>query len=882
MLSDLLFRLRAIFRAKTMDAGLDVELQFHLDRQLDKYIQTGLSPEEARRRVRLDFGGANQITEECRDARGIRALQALRQDLRYAFRTLFKNRGFTCVALITLALAIGANTAIFSVVYGALLRPLPYGDPDHLIVLNETHPRIGTISVSYPNFLDWRAQNHVFSGMAVMASVRYNLSGIAQPETISGQAVTSNFLSLIGVHPLFGRDFDPSEDKPGATPAVMLTYPLWQSHFASRKDVIGRSVALDGRASTIIAVLPRDFRTTEAVSVLEPLGVWLTKNSGAVNRGTRGDTAAIGRLATGITLTRARAEMETIAAQLAITYPDENNQFGVALQRVRDLFVGDIRPAILVLFAAVLLVLLIACANVANLFLMRAAGRTREIALRVAIGATGARIVQQLLAESSVVAGLGGILGLGLAFAGMRAVQSLIRVAALSGDGVDLNGAVALFALGVTALSAITFGLAPAMQSLRAGAHSRLKEGSKSSTDGVRQNRWRTMLVVVEFALSVILLTGAGLMLKSVSRLIAVDPGFRTDHLLRLKIGLTPSQYPDDTTMLAFWRRLLDAVRALPGLESAALGTHVPLTNSHGRVDITVEGMELPAPGSFPHPDDHFVSPGYLRTLGIRLLAGRDFTDADSETAPRVALINARLTRNLFPGHDPVGKRFMLGRPELAQKPEWITIVGVADDTRMYGLANSSRLEIYRPLAQATPDQMDLMVRSRINSTALTSSIRAVVASLDSNQPISDTNTMDALVQQSVGSRGVTLILLGAFSALALVLAGIGIYGVISYSVAQRTKEIGIRMALGAGHQDVIRMILLQGARIASAGLIIGMVAAFGLTRYLEKLLFSVSPADVTTFATVGLVLALVGLLATYIPVRRALRVDPITALRYE
>jgi putative ABC transport system permease protein len=366
MLSDLLFRLRAIFHAKSMDTGLDEELRFHLDRQLEKHTRAGLSPEQARRRVRLEFGGATQITEECRDARGTRALEALSQDLRYSFRTLGKNPGFACVALITLALAIGANTAMFSVVYGALLRPLPYADPDRLIVLNETHPRIGTISVSYPNFLDWRAQNHVFSGMAVMAGVGHNLSGIAQPETISGQAVSSNFLSLIGVHPLLGRGFDPSEDKPGAAPVVMLTHQLWQSHFAGRQDVIGRSVSLDGRSFTIIAVLPPDLRATEAVSVLEPLGVWLTDNSGAMARGNRGDTAAIGRLATGVTLARARAEMEGIAARLAAAYPEENNQFGIALQPIRELFVGNIRPAILVLFAAVMFVLLIACANVAK------------------------------------------------------------------------------------------------------------------------------------------------------------------------------------------------------------------------------------------------------------------------------------------------------------------------------------------------------------------------------------------------------------------------------------------------------------------------------------------------------------------------------------
>jgi len=882
MLSDFLFRLRAIFRAKSMETGLDEELKFHLDRQLEKSIQSGLSPEEARRRVRLDFGGATQIMEECRDARGTHALEALGQDLRYGFRTLRKNPGFACVALITLALAIGANTAIFSVVYGALLRPLPYADPDRLMVLNETHPRIGTISVSYPNFLDWRAQNHVFSGMSVMAGVGYNLSGIAQPESISGQAVSSNFLSLIGVHPLFGRDFDPSEDKPGAAPVVMLTYPLWQSHFAARQDVIGRDVSLDGRGFTIIAVLPPEFRTTEAVSVLEPLGVWLTHNTGAIGRSNRGDTAAIGRLATGATLARARAEMEAIAARLATAYPEDNNQFGIALQPIRELFVGDIRPAILVLFAAVIFVLLIACANVANLFLMRAAGRTREIALRVAVGATGGRIIQQMLAESLVVAGFGGVLGLGLAFAGMQTMSSLIPAAAMSGNGANLNGGALLFALGAAALSAVAFGLAPAMQSVRAGVYSRLKESGKSSTGGVRQNRWRTMLVVAELALSVILLAGAGLMLKSVYRLVAVNPGFRPDHVLRLNMGLTPAQYPNDAAIGAFWRQLLDRVRALPGVESAALGTHIPLTDSHGRGDITVEGMSLPAPGSFPHPDEHVVSPGYLRTLGVGLLGGRDFSESDSETAPKVALINARLARDLFPGQDPVGKRFIAGRPDPARKPVWISIVGVVDDTRMYGLANPSRLEIYRPLAQGAPDEMDLIVKSRIGPASLTSSIRSVLTSIDRNQPISSVSTMDQLVQKSVGSRRVTLILLGLFSALALVLAGIGVYGVVSYSVAQRTQEIGIRMALGAGHEDVMKMILLQGARIASTGLIIGMLAAFVLTRYLERLLFSVSPGDPATFAMVALVLALVALLACYIPARRTLQVDPMTALRYE
>ena len=882
MLSDLLFRLRAILRAKSMDAGLDEELPFHIDRQLEKHVKHGLSPEEARRRVRLDFGGATQISEECRDTRGTQALAALRQDFGYGFRTLRKNSGFTCAALITLALAIGANTAIYSVVYRALLRPLPYADPARLIVMNETHPRIGIIGVSYPNFLDWRAQNHVFTSIALVAGTGYNLAGIAQPETISGEAVSSNFLSLIGVHPILGRDFDPSEDKPGATPVVMLTYPLWQSHFGGRHDVIGRAVSLDGRGYTVIAVLPPDFRALEETSVLEPVGVWLTGNDSAMVRANRGESIAIARLAPGAALPHARAEMEGVASHLAGAYPADNDQFGITLRPIRELFVGDIRPAILILFAAAMFVLLIACANVANLFLMRAAGRTREVAMRVAIGATRARIVQQMLAESFIVAGLGGLLGIALAFAGMRAISSLIPAAAMSGDAASLNGAVLLFALCATVLSAVTFGLAPAMHSVRSGVHSRLRENGKSIAGGLRQNRWRTLLVVAEFALSVILLAGAGLMLKSVSRLVAVDPGFQPDHLLRVRLNLTSAQYQKDSDILAFWRRLLDSVRALPGVESAALGTGVPLTNSHSRGDITIEGMPLPSPGNFPHPDEHDVSAGYLHTLGIRLLRGRDFTDADSQTAPNVALINARLARELFPRQDPVGKRYLNGRPDPKRQPVWITIIGVVDDTRMYGLANPSRLEIYRPLTQIAPDGMDLMVKSRTEPGALTSSIRTVVASIDRNQPISRVATMDQLVQDSVGSRRVTLTLLGLFSALALALAGIGIYGVISYSVAQRTQEIGIRMALGADRHDVMQMILLQGARIASAGLIIGMLAAFGLTRYLEKLLFSVSPADPPTFAVVVLVLARVALLACYIPARRTLRVDPMTALRCE
>jgi putative ABC transport system permease protein len=569
-----------------MEAELDDELKFHLERQCEKYIQSGLTPEESLRRVRLEFGGAGQVKEECRDARGIHTLEVTWQDARYASRTL-RNPAFTCVALLTVALGIGANTAIFSVVHAVLLRPLPYSDPDRLIVLNETTPRVGAVSVSYPNFLDWRAQNHAFSAMVTVAGMGFNLAGITQPETIVGEAVSTNFLSMMGVRPILGRDFDASEDKPGAAAVAMISYPLWQSHFGGQHNVIGRHITLDGRSFPVIAVLPPGFRSISRFDVLVPVGVWLTDNDDTMNRGNRGETTVVGRLAPGVSLQRARAEMEGIAARLATAYPESNDRFGVIMQPIRELFVGDVRAPVLILFAAVLFVLIIACANVANLFLMRSAGRTREIALRIALGATRGRIVRQMLAESSVVAFFGGIIGLGLAAAGIQIIARFVLATILARATVNLNGAVLAFAAFATVVAAIAFGLALAMQSARSGIQSRLMESGKATTAGVRLHRWRSALVVTEIALSVILLAGAGLMLKSLYRLLSVDPGFQPDRLLKLEMSLSGPQYQKSAILRrSFWQQVLDRVRALPGVESAAFGTAIPLTNEHSRTDM--------------------------------------------------------------------------------------------------------------------------------------------------------------------------------------------------------------------------------------------------------------------------------------------------------
>jgi putative ABC transport system permease protein len=881
MLNDLLFRLRALFRRKTVEAELDDELRLHFDFSVQKYERSGLSREEALRRARLEFGGMGQVKEECREARGVHFMEELFQDVRYGLRMLRKSPGFTAVALLTLALGIGANTAIFSVVYGVLLRPLPYKDSDRLIVLNETTPKVGQVSVSYPNFLDWRSGNRSFSQMAAVAGVSFNLAGVDQPENINGEAVSPYFLSMLGVRPILGRDFAASEEKAGTVPVALLSYQLWQSHLGGSASALGRTINLNGKSFTIIGVLPPDFVCVDKTDIMVPIGVWLTGNSDANSRGDRGDMAAIGRLGPGVSFAQAQAEMQAIAARLAISYPGPNDQFSAALRPIREVFVGEIRPAILILFGAVLFVLLIACANVANLFLMRGAARTREIALRIALGATRGRIVRQMLAESFVLAFLGGLLGLAVSIAGIRGLARLIPMDGMSGGAVNMNGMVLLFAAAAVVVSAFMFGLVPAMNLTKPDVQPELKEGGRSASSGTGQNRLRGLLAAGEVAVALILLVGAGLMVKSLYRLLAVDPGFKTDRILTMEMQLRSAQYSKDPAILNFWQQVLYRVRALPGVESAALGTVVPLTDSHSRSDITIEGMALPKPGSFPHPDGHSVSPGYLRTLGVPLLRGREFTDADQQNSPLVGMVNAAVARQFFPNQDVLGKRFMFGHPS-TDPPKWITIVGVAADTKLYGLANPARLEVYLPLRQSVLRNMDLVVKSAADPAALTSSIRGAIASIDKDQPIFAIATMQELVNSSISTQRITLILLGLFSALALILAAIGIYGVISYSVAQRTHEIGIRMALGADGGGVLRMILAQGVKIAGAGVGTGILASFGLTRLMTKLLYSVSSADPITFAAVAIVLVVVAMLACYIPARRALRVDPIIALRYE
>jgi putative ABC transport system permease protein len=880
MLSDFLFRIRSLFRRNAAELDLDDELGFHMDEQLGKYLKSGLTREEALRRIRIEFGGIDQVKEECREARGVWLLEELMQDVRYALRGFRKAPVFTAVAVVTLALGIGATTTMFSVLYGVLLRPLPYQDAPRLIVLNETTPKVGTVSVSYLNFLDWRAQTLTFSQMAAVGEVSFNLGGVDPPENISGAAVSSNLLSMLGVRPLIGRDFKASEDSAGTAPVALLSYGFWQSHFGGKRNAVGRILSLEDRSFTIVGVLPPDFRLTSKTDVIEPIGVWATNEPAAHSRGDHGDMLAIGKMAKGVSLPQARVEMEGIAARLAKAYPATNDQFGVVLRPIRDVFAGNVRPAILALFAAVIFVLLISCANVANLFLLRGAGRSREVALRMAVGASRVRVVRQLITESFVLATIGGFLGVASGVAGLRGVARLLP-GSLAQETIDLNGVVLLFVSAVIVFCTFLFGLAPALRATKPDVQSGLKGGSGASERTGRAGI-REALAAAEISLALILLIGAGLTIKSLSRLLSVDPGFRPERLITMQMSLRTSAYAADPDILNFWDRVLDGVRTLPGVEAAAVGTVIPFTGDHSRTDITVENMELPTLGAFPHPDIHSVSPGYVSTMGLRLERGRTFTDGDDGKAPRVAIINSMLARRYFATEDPIGKRFIFGHPSPKNAPRWFTIVGVVSDTKLYGLANPARLEVYVPFRQSVSGEMSLVVRSTRDPSTLISSIRAAVSAVDKEQPVFGVATMQELIDRSVETPHTMLILLGLFGALALALAAVGVYGVISYSVAQRSHEIGIRMALGAHPRAVLTTVLVRGAGIASAGALIGVIASLGLTRLMANLLFSVGANDPLTFAAAGILMMLVAMLACYIPARRVLRVDPIVALRHE
>jgi putative ABC transport system permease protein len=810
------------------------------------------------------------------------------QDLRFGIRMLLKHKGYTAVAVLTLALGIGANTAIFSVVNATLLRPLPYKNPDQIVMVWGTNPGgfgwRGKSGFSAPSFLDYQQQNQVFERMATFNGVGFTLTGADNPEPIHGGMVTAEFFDVLAVQPILGRTFLPEEAQTGQDHVAVLNYNLWQRRFGSDPNIIGETIRLDATPYTVIGVLPQGFDFS-IPDYFESRDLWVP-NILPRDNSERGHKylSVIARLKPAVMLRRAEQDMSAITERLAREYPSTMTGFGVKLTPLHEQIVGDMRPVLLLLFGAVGFVLLIACANVANLQLARASTRQKEIAIRTALGASRGRLLRQLLTESMLLALIGGALGLGLALWGIRLLTGLGPAGVLPGTVVTVDATVLAYSLVLSLITGILFGLAPASQPTPARLSESLKEGGRNSAASESGLRLRRLLTVSEVALSMILLIGAGLLIRSFAGLLQVNPGFETKNTLTARFDLPKYSYPEATKQAAFYTQVMERIKALPGVTAAGatdelpptMGSHTSTFSIEGRAPIDQSDQSLAV-------QDRLATADYFRAMGIPLSAGRVFSDTDDASATPVALINVTFASRFFPNENPVGQhlRFRPANP-------WMTIVGIVGDVRGFGLDKQPNSEIYLPYQQQSflpynpLPHMHLVVRTASDPNGIAAAVLGSVRELDKDLPLPKARTMETVLAASIAERRSNMLLLGVFAVIALILAGVGIYGVISYSVAQRTQEIGIRIALGAQSHDVITLVVRNGMRLVLMGIAIGLAGAFALTRWMASLLFEVSATDPLTFAAIALLLALVALLACWIPAWRATQVDPMVALRHE
>ncbi len=812
-------------------------------------------------------------------------METLFHDLRYGIRSLLKHPGFTAIAVITLALGIGANTAMFSVINAVLLRPLPYHDPARLVTIWEESPQRGMyeMPVSFANLRDWVAQTQTFEQISAYTFTNLNLTGAGEPARLGAVRASANLFPLVGVAPQLGRTFLTEEDKKGANRVVILGHALWQSRFGSDPGIIGKSLTLNNQNYTVVGVMPANSQFPVGFGYMgkvltDPIDLYVPL-AAAGREAERGNYSffAMGRLKPGVTIDQARAEMTTIERRLEQQYPDGNTGIGISLVPTQEQTVKEIRPALLVLLGAVVFLLLIACANIANLLLARAASRHKEIAIRAALGASRLRVLRLLLAESLMLSLAGGGLGLLLAVWGTEALMALApdNIPRLNEVGVDTR--VLIFTLVVSLLTGIVFGLIPGLHAAKPDLNEGLKEGSRGSMGSVAGKRTRGVLVAVEVALSLMLLIGAGLMIRSFLRLQQMNLGFNPDNVLSVNLTLSSSRYPEDRQQAAFFQEALSRLQSLTGVQSAAATTALPLTLSVSGSDFRIEGRPEPEAGKEMIVSTIRVSPGYFRTLGIPLTKGRDFTDRDKSGAPSTAIINDDLARIYFPNEDPVGKRITFTDGE-----SWISIVGVTGDVKQLGLDSSAKPEVYFPYLQVAAPSMSLVVRSASNPSSLTAAVKSQIQMIDKDLPVDEAKTMQRLLSDSSSGRRFNMLLLTAFAVISLILAMVGIYGVMSYTVTQRTHEIGIRVAIGAQSRDVFRMVIRQGMLLAMIGVAFGLAGAFALTRLMTTMLFGVAPNDPATFVGIALLLIGVALVACYIPGRRATKVNPLEALHYE
>ena len=872
----------------TREAEIVEELSQHLEEQYEDALGRGASEEEASGAVLKDLklpeslGGARKYAEPVQMGTGRKSnmLADLGQDIHYGLRILRKNPAFAAIAVIALALGIGANSAIFSVVNAILLKPLPYKNPGQLVMIWEEATHLGFPKDTPPpaNFLDWRQQSTVFDGMAATSYRSFNLTGVGEPERLDGRRVSANLFDFLGVKPIIGRTFVPQEDKPG-TKVVLLNESLWQRRLGGDPSVIGRALNLNGEPHTVIGVLPHTVRLPASGNWHDQVWVPIAFSSEeAANRGSH-YLEVIARMKPGVTLPKAQAEMNTIAAGLAKQYPDVNARRGAVVRPLHEEIVGNMKAALLILLGAVVFVLLIACANVANLLLARAAVRQKEIALRLALGANRARLIRQLLVESVLLSLIGGVVGLGLAYYGLDVLTRFIPNDVAHPDTIAIDGKVLLFTLAVAIITGLIFGLAPATQASHFNLNETLKEGGRDSAAGVRGKRLRSSLVIAEVATSFILLIGAGLLINSFFHLRNLDPGFRADHLLALNVDLSEVRYPDNQRRTAFFDEVKRRMQTLPGVQSVAVAGNLPFTYNGDSMSIAVQGIPDPPIDQWPDVVYRTVGPEYFATMGIPLVRGRDFNDRDSLGTTLVVVISEKTARHYWPNEDPIGKRLKPGSTN--SEVPWFTVIGVVKDVRQNDFIAEPKMQMYFSYRQMKDLVANaLIVRTSVDPLSLATSARNTIWAVDKDQAVANIDTMEHIVAGAVARQRFSTLLLALFAGVALVLAAVGIYGVMSYSVAQQTREIGVRIALGARRGDVLRMTVKQALKLVGLGLICGLIVAFVLTRVMASLLFGVSATDPTTFLSIALIQLAVALLASYIPALRATQVDPVIALR--
>jgi predicted permease len=880
----------------TREAEIVEELSQHAEDRYRELVGGGATEAEALRITLAETGGHQLLAGELREVESTNApepvalgaksnarfLAGLGQDLRYGLRTLRKSPGFTAIAVLALALGIGANTAIFSVVNGVLLRPLAYPEPDRLVNIFESTKEFSQASVAYPNYLDWRRGNHSFADMGIYRGDDFNFTGSGDPEQVAGEYVSASLLPLLGVKPFLGRRFLPEDDREGAACAVMLSYGFWKDRFAADAGILGRSLTLNARDCTVAGVLPVGFRLSGA-KVYLPIEQMISVE--LRTRDSHPGLRVLGRLRPGVTVAAAQAEMSSIAANLAREYPATNAGRGTKAVRMKDDMVGYIRSTLLLLVGAVGFVLIIACANVANLLLARSTARGREFAIRAALGADRARVVRQLLTESVLLSLGGAAIGLLLAIWGTRAILAAAPGSLPRAQEIGIDPYVLLFTLAVSILTGVLFGLAPAFHSANANPQESLKEGTRGAGGG--RHRAEGIFVAVEVGLAVILLVGAGLMMQSIWRISRVDPGFETRNLLTAQFALSPKAMGSAAAIRLGHQQVLERVAAIPGIQSAAITSVVPLGENDSEISFW--------PGTGPQPAEnqttsalfYIVTPDYPKVMGFPLRRGRFFTDRDNPASPTVVVIDDVMARHVFPGQDPVGREISL----IAVGP--VRIVGVVGHVKHWGLDSDDtakvRDQMYFPVAQV-PDKfmaeavtgLHLVLRTGPEPLSLVSAVRAQVAGPTRDQPLYSVRTMEQIISGSLAERRFTMLLLIVFAATALLLAAVGIYGVMSYAVTRRTHELGIRAALGASRAGIVGLVVRQGMKLAGIGMAAGLVAALALTRLMAGLLYGVRPADPPTLVAVALLLGAIALLACYIPARRATAVDPVDALRSE